>query len=205
MTESNRARVLADLIERFGRGAKHARGWKQELASIMGVSPGYISKFLKEPFPNLSEDTAREIEKRIGLPDGWMEIGFADDGTLFGGMELQTRLEVYAFEQIVALHLAALAAEGAAKRGQATQQATRELRHHLEHSAFVDAWKQLRSSNASLLEACGTVLAVTEPIINAMEPTRQRAEAHRRLQELIGLRTGLEGASPFLGDDDDDA
>lgn len=63
------ARLIRDL------GERGARGWKQDLASKLGVSPGYVSKFLRPPYPNLSERTAAQIEQRLGLDEGALAQG----------------------------------------------------------------------------------------------------------------------------------
>jgi transcriptional regulator with XRE-family HTH domain len=63
------ARLIRDL------GERGARGWKQDLASKLGVSPGYVSKFLRPPYPSLSKRTAAQIEQRLGLDEGALARG----------------------------------------------------------------------------------------------------------------------------------
>jgi plasmid maintenance system antidote protein VapI len=58
---------LQVLAEHFGSGA--------DLARRLGVTASYVTQLCgPTPTRGITEDTAREIEEKLGLKSGWMDI-----------------------------------------------------------------------------------------------------------------------------------
>ena len=77
-----RSESLLLLIDEYGGQAK--------LAAALDVTPGYINQ-LKTARRGIGEKSARTIEIKLDLPEGWMDVAHDTDGTSFAPAPPNTR------------------------------------------------------------------------------------------------------------------